>query len=265
MKNDVAARPAYRKVIADLRTCEERYGGLLKSIKATDDSRLASAITILKSEVRQRRRLEVQLLKAVEAERERIGQDLHDDLCQRLGGMALLTASLARRISRKDEELGRELAQIPGLINETIESCRDLARGLHPITLASAGLPAALKELATRMPIGIKLRWPHGERIPLEPSTALHLYRIAEEAVANAAKHAEAKSITIELEVLEGRPVLVISDDGKGFGKQLKTKGMGLRNMKYRANVIAAELTIEGHPGGGTRVRCKLPACRGKT
>ena len=83
---------------------------------------------------------------------------------------------------------------------------------------------------------------------------ALHLYRIAEEAVTNAVKHAGANSITIKLAILAGRPVLEIADDGKGIGERLKTEGMGLRNMQYRASVIGGELTVEARKGGGTRV-----------
>jgi two-component system, LuxR family, sensor kinase FixL len=198
------------------------------------------------------------LLTAVEVERQRIGQDLHDDLCQRLGAIALLVASLAKKISVLDQKLGANVAEIPQLLTETIETCRNLARGLHPVTLASAGLPAALEELAARVPANVKFHWPHSERIDFEPTLALHLYRIAEEAVANAVKHARAKNITIELAVLAGRAVLAISDDGKGIGEKLKTMGMGLRNMQYRANVIGGELTINGHKGGGTCVRCTL-------
>jgi signal transduction histidine kinase len=147
---------------------------LLESTSATDDSGLASALPAIKSEVRQRRRLEADLLTAVESERQRIGQDLHDDLCQRLGGMALLVGSLAKQVAIKDRGLGAKLAEIPALIEATIDSCRDLARGLHPITLASAGLPAALKELAERMPVNIRFVWPEGKRIPFEPNVALH-------------------------------------------------------------------------------------------
>jgi signal transduction histidine kinase len=184
---------------------------------------------------------------------------LHDDLCQRLGAIALLLASLAKKISVLDQKLGANVGEIPQLLTETIETCRNLARGLHPVTLASAGLPAALEELAARVPANVKFHWPRSERIDFEPTLALHLYRIAEEAVANAVKHARAKNITIELAVLAGRAVLAISDDGKGIGEKLKTRGMGLRNMQYRANVIGGELTINGHKGGGTCVRCTLP------
>jgi signal transduction histidine kinase len=262
MGEEIVGNPVYRTVVAKLRICEDRYRGLIESIKTTEESRLATAIATLKSEVLERRRLEAELLTAVEKERQRIGQDLHDDLCQRLGATALLTASLVKQIAMKDRRLGRELARIPGLINDTIESCRELARGLHPVTLASKGLPAALQELAARMPKGIKFRWPTGKRIELEHSVALHFYRIAEEAVGNAVKHSDAKNITIELDVLDGRPVLVVSDDGKGFDEKLESEGMGLNNMRYRAGVIGAKLEFEQRKSGGTRVRCRLPVAK---
>ena len=148
MKNEIATNPAYRKVVAALDDCEKRYDSLIKWTGATNDSRLASTIAVLKGEVEQRRRLEVELLGAVEAERQRIGQDLHDDLCQRLGAIALLLASLAKKISVLDQKLGANVGEIPQLLTETIETCRNLARGLHPVTLSAAGLPAALEELA---------------------------------------------------------------------------------------------------------------------
>jgi signal transduction histidine kinase len=259
MKNEIAPSPAYRKVVAALDDCEKRYDALIKRTGVTNESRLASTVAVLKGEVEQRRRLEIELLTAVETERQRIGQDLHDDLCQRLGAIALLSGSLAKEVSVLDEKLGGKVGKIPSLVTETIGSCRNLARGLHPITLASAGLPAALAELAARVPVDVKFHWPHSERIDFEPMLALHLYRIAEEAVTNAVKHAGAKCITIGLAILAGRPVLEIADDGKGIGQKLKTEGMGLRNMQYRANVIGGELMVEARKGGGTCVRCTLP------
>src|SRR5438477_6998232 len=202
MKNEIVTNPAYRKVVAALDDCEKRYDRLIKWTGATNDLRLASTVAILKGEVELRRRLEVDLLTAVEVERQRIGQDLHDDLCQRLGAIALLIGSLAKKVSVSDEKLGGKLGKIPSLVTETIGSCRNLARGLHPVTLASAGLPAALQELAARVPVDVKFEWPRSERIDFEPALALHLYRIAEEAVANAVKHARAKSITIGLAIV---------------------------------------------------------------
>src|SRR6266550_2095369 len=265
MKNEIATNPAYRRVVAALDDCEKRYDGLIKQTGATNDLRLASTVAILKGEIEQRRRLEVELLTAVESERQRIGQDLHDDLCQRLGAIALLIGSLAKEVSALDDKLGGKLGKIPSLVTETIRSCRNLARGLHPVTLASAGLPAALAELAARVPANVKFEWPRSERIDFEPMLALHLYRIAEEAVANAVKHARAKSITIGLAIVAEQPILEIKDNGKGIGQKLKTEGMGLRNMQYRANVIGGDLTVEARKGGGTCVRCTLPLRKSKS
>ena len=249
MKNEIATDSAYRTVVAALDDCEERYDVLIKRTGATNDLRFASTVARLKGEVQQRRRLEIELLAAVETERQRIGQDLHDDLCQCLIAIALLSGSLAKKVSVLDKKLGGKVEEIPSLITETIGSCRNLARGLHPITLTSVGLPAALAELAARVPAEVKFHWPHSERIDFEPMLALHLYRIAEEAVTNAVKHAGAKNITIWLAIVAGRPVLEIADDGKGIGQKLKTEGMGLRNMHYRANVIGGELTDRGTQG----------------
>lgn len=256
--------PAYRRIVADLRDCEERYQGLLDVAEATDEERLKTALSTLRSEVRQRRRLEAELLTAVETERERIGQDLHDDLCQRLGATAIMISVIATRIGQKEPAIGMELQEIAKLINDTIESCRVLARGLHPVTLATKGLPAALDELAERMPVGIVFRWPRGKRIELEHQTALHLYRITEEAVGNAVKHAEATRIEIALDAIKGETVLVIEDNGKGFTQDTVTDGMGLRNIQYRANLIGATLEIGQRKGGGTRVCCRLPRLRPK-
>src|SRR5437764_13565986 len=132
MKNEIATNPAYRKVVAALNDCEERYDGLIKSIGVTDSSRVACSIASLRREVELRRRLEIELLTAVETERQRIGQDLHEDLCQRLGAIALLIGSLAKEVIVLDQKVGGKMEKIPSLVTETIESCRNLARGLHP-------------------------------------------------------------------------------------------------------------------------------------
>jgi len=154
MHKKIVPEHQYRKVIADLRTCEERYQRLVDSIPATDETRLKAALATLQSEVRQRKRLEAELLTSVETERERIGQDLHDDLCQQLGATAMMTSVIAARVGHKDSALGQQLLEIAKLINNTIESCRLLARGLHPITLAAKGLPAAAADAAAQRMIG---------------------------------------------------------------------------------------------------------------
>src|SRR2546430_10800939 len=113
MKKQIATNPTYRRVVAALDDCEKRYDGLIKRTGATNDLRLASTVAILKGEVEQRRRLEVELLTAVGTERQRIGQDFHDDLFQRLRAISLLIGSLAEGGNGFEEEMGEKMGTIP--------------------------------------------------------------------------------------------------------------------------------------------------------
>jgi len=221
---------------------------------------LAKALAALAAEVEHRRQLEAQLLTAVEQERERLGRDLHDDLSQRLAALAIMMKTLTQDIkgrSRADRQKAHEIAEELG---QAIGIARNLSRGLHPVTLTRQGLPAALEELAARVPKDVEFNWPISERLDLETSVALHIYRIAEEAVGNAIRHSEADKITIELETMSASKVaLIIIDNGKGFRLRDGGDGMGLQNMKYRANVIGGALKITSAPGHGTVVKCTLP------
>src|SRR6266566_1008786 len=253
-----------------LRNLEGRLIGFAKVVRHIDSSNdrkdnaaaieLAKALARIQVEVEHRQRLEAQLLTAVEQERERLGRDLHDDLSQRLAGAALMTRTLAKELkgrSAADREKARALGD---LLAEATSVARNLARGLHPITLTANGLPKALEELAARVPQNVRFNWPTSKKLDLDPSVALHLYRIAEEAVGNAVRHAEANSITIELHTTPGRKIaLTITDDGKGFRQGGGPEGMGLQNMRYRARVIRGTLKIASAPKRGTVVTCILP------
>jgi PAS domain S-box-containing protein len=226
---------------------------------------LAKALARIEVEVEHRRRLEAQLLTAAEQERERLGRDLHDDLSQRLAGAALMTRTLAKELkgrSAADREKARALGD---LLAEATSVARNLSRGLHPITLTANGLPKALEELATRVPQDVRFNWPTSKKLDLDPSVALHVYRIAEEAVGNAVRHAQAKRITIRLHTIPGHKIaLTIADDGKGFRKRRGPEGMGLQNMRYRARVIGGTLKIASAPKRGTVVTCILPIQRSR-
>ena len=221
---------------------------------------LAKALVRIEVEVEHRRRLEAQLLTAVEQERERLGRDLHDDLSQRLAGAALMSRTLAKGLkgrSAADREKARALGD---LLTEATGVARNLSRGLHPITITANGLPKALEELAARVPQNVRFSWPSSKKLDLDPSVALHVYRIAEEAVGNAVRHAEADSITIELHATPGRKIaLTITDDGEGFRQGGGAEGMGLQNMRYRARVIHGTLKIASARKRGTVVTCILP------
>jgi signal transduction histidine kinase len=146
-----------------------------------------------------------------------------------------------------------------------IEVTRNIAKGLHPVTLSSKGLPAALAELAERVPPNVIFDWPQSERLDLDPAVALHIYRIAEEALGNALRHADPQNVVMRLTLpADGCIALLIEDDGCGFDVTRRSSGMGLSNMKYRASAIDGSLTVESRAGAGTRVRCDFPLREGR-
>jgi signal transduction histidine kinase len=153
------------------------------------------------------------------------------------------------------------------LLADAVGIARNLSRGLHPVTLTRDGLPAALAELAARVPKSKKVEYnfPSGKRLHLEESVALHVYRIAEEAVGNAIRHSNGDKITIELDTVSShKAILTVSDNGRGFRSGSEPEGMGLQNMKYRAGIIGGTLKISSSPKNGTRVRCTLPLLKRK-
>jgi len=202
---------------------------------------------------------ERQLLQISDREQARLAQDLHDGLGQHLIGVAFLVRALR---GGQPGARAAQLDEIEALLAEAIEQTRDLARGLHPQTLEVAGLAAALGELAAhaKRVYGIPCRVEHrtAGREPA-PQPRAHLYRIAREAVLNAAKHACATEIAIELRRAGAGLSLVVRDDGVGMGARANG-GMGLHLMAYRARMMGATLTIAEGPRGGTVVTCELPS-----
>jgi PAS domain S-box-containing protein len=234
------------------------------SVLDSDGIELAQALARIEVEVEHRRRLEAQLLTAVEQERERLGRDLHDDLSQRLAGIAMMMDTTAKRIGVSAADR-KNLVEVSKLLADAVGVARNLSRGLHPVTLTRDGLPAALAELAARVPKHVEYNFPSGKRLDLEESVALHVYRIAEEAVGNAIRHSSGDKITIELNTVSShKAVLTVSDNGRGFRSGSEPKGMGLQNMKYRAGIIGGTLKISSSPKRGTRVQCTMPLLKRK-
>jgi PAS domain S-box-containing protein len=226
---------------------------------------LARALANLQAEVEHRRSLEAQLLTAVEEERQRLGRDLHDDLSQRLAGLAVVAGTFAKQMRERSADDADKVQDIATQLSDAVGAARSLSRGLHPITLTNQGLPAALAELARRVPIEVEFRLPDSPRLDLDPAVALHLYRVAEEAVGNATRHADARKIRITLTPKSGRRImLTITDDGKGFRQRSGRAGMGIQNMRYRARAVGGTLAISSIPGRGTAVRCTIPLLSAK-
>jgi signal transduction histidine kinase len=150
--------------------------------------------------------------------------------------------------------------RIGKLIDEAIEQARTMARGLYPVKLESDGFMAALEDLAMRsqqlFKVPCSFECVQTIRVN-DNNAAVHLFRIAQEAVTNAAKHAHASRIQIRLVEEDARLTLSVEDDGCGMPEQAGSPtGMGLRIMHYRARMIDGDLQIRSAPEGGTIVRC---------
>jgi signal transduction histidine kinase len=211
-------------------------------------------------------RLEREVLEISESERRRIGHDLHDSLGQRLTAASMTTNAFistlkaeAPALVERGEELGRQL-------RETIAEVRSLSHGLAPVALVDDGLMTALTSLAenTRRGGAVRCVFDCAEPVRVtDAEIADHLYRIAQEAVNNALKHAAPSEIRIALECRDHALVLEVDDDGEGLGETMPpVDGIGLRVMRYRARLIDGDLGIGSPPAGGTRISCrvKLPA-----
>ncbi len=212
--------------------------------------------------VNERKAFQERLLTLADEEHRRIGQELHDDLGQELTGLALKAETLAEMLGQ-EETPARQLArQMVVSIDRARRKTRALSRGLVPTEVDAAGLEAALEELALRMGEGKRFACMfqcHGHRRVTDCGAATQLYRIAQEAVANALGHTETTKVQITLRNDEAATVLEISDDGLGLPPQRERGGgLGLKIMRYRAGLIGGELTVETPPSGGTRVICRL-------
>jgi signal transduction histidine kinase len=213
------------------------------------------------------RRLEKQIIEVSEHERQRIGRDLHDGLCQFLAAIGCLATSL--KMDLQKDSLGKLAAtagEIEKLLAESVNQARDLAHGLVPVPLGDGGLPAALQELTAStgrlFPLECSFEFAGETELPKD-STATHLYRVAQEAINNATKHAKARRIDIRLSANRSALSLSIADDGTGFSKtQKQMNGVGISIMRYRVNLLGGEFEIEDRPAGGTIVSCTVPLGR---
>jgi signal transduction histidine kinase len=208
------------------------------------------------------RQLEQKILDISDAERRRIGQDLHDGLGQHLTGVAFLSKALQQRLAAKSLPEAADATKIAALVNESIGQSRALAKGLAPVGLEDSGLAGALSQLATSTStvFGIECDSQCDETIDLiDLAVATHLYRIAQEAVNNAVRHGKAKQIAIELESTEHRLRLSIQDNGSGIANGSDRGGMGLQIMHFRARMIGGSLGVQRGNAGGTIVTCTAP------
>jgi PAS domain S-box-containing protein len=216
----------------------------------------------------EQRRLEDALLHAVSAEQQKLGRDVHDGLGQELSGISMLAAGIAFSLKKAGRPEADELEGVANLARQAMANCRAIAHGLSPVAFADGGLISILQEMVTlqRNSFGIDARCAviQGAPLRLETDTVESLYRIAQEAVANARLHGHAKSIQITLNVQPATVRLDVLDDGVGLNSPLAmSTGMGLKIMQVRASIAGARLSIGPGDQGGTRVTCECPQSTG--
>lgn len=256
---DAEVRRARAKSEEDLRRAHEELE--LRVERRTAD--LQAANQQLEKVIEERKRLENELLEIAENERRRIGFDLHDDLGQKLTGMALMMKGLERRLAGESHACVEEAGRIHALMQEVIQHTHDLARQFSSLDVKGDDLATVLKGLAASVTklFEISCEFSVKGRPPVLPhNTTVQLYKIAQEAVSNSIKHGKATEVKLELNCESANLVLRIQNDGLPFAQPSgPSTRMGLRIMHYRANTIDAELDIKARGKSGTIVSCMLP------
>jgi len=218
---------------------------------------------IVLTDITARRKLERQIAEASEREQQKLGQDLHDGLCQQLASMSFAARMLADRLGERQLPEAEDAGKIAELLITSISQAKDIARGLYLVQLDAGGLSSALEELAARVRSSFGMNCTFIDRTTAaspEGLASADLFRIAQEAVNNAVKHASPKRVTIILESNEEQTTLTVEDDGCGMpAKAGDTHGLGLNIMHYRARMIGADCSIKASGSGGTVVTCRLP------
>ena len=235
---------------------------------SADIQRLAASFNrMLERLERERRQSGEMVLQAQEEERKRIARDLHDEVNQALTALLLRIEAAAQDAP---PALQAELAETKRIANQAMGELLDLARQLRPTALDDHGLVAALRthvrEQDRRGPARASF-WADPALGDLAPEVQVVIYRVAQEALVNAARHSDATRIEVALERTFDKQaaavILLVADNGSGFAFAEEGKGLGLSGMRERALLVGAKLEIDSRPGKGTTVRLEVPADSG--
>jgi len=223
----------------------------------TSHARLFAGVIM---DISEQQQLQREILEIPVSEQRRIGQELHDGLGQQLTGLGLLATSLLNKASKPEHELASKLAS--GL-QDAISQVRALSRGLMPVDIDAEGFMNSVQNLIAdiRSQSDVSILLNIKDRVKIsDNSSAIHLYRIVQEAINNAIKHADAGKIEIGMGIEGARGCLLVRDDGRGLDvTPEKSSGLGLRIMQHRCGLIDAELQITSSPEAGTEIKCYFP------
>jgi PAS domain S-box-containing protein len=230
------------------------------SVSQVDHLGLYTAIV---RDVSQRRALEEELLMIAGEEQQRIGQDLHDQTGQELTALLLLADTLVEEIAAGTLPDVRIATKVRDGVRRALNQVRGFARGLMPVEVDAEGLQAALADLAVTISDLHKVQCAFECPVPVyvnDNKIATHLYRIAQEATTNAIKHAHPRRVVMSLAEQDREILLRVVDDGRGISHvPINSKGLGLRIMRHRANLIGGRLSIAPAGDCGTELVCTLP------
>ena len=261
--NLVLLRPAFRP-LDELAETMRRHdplspGGRVAVNGEPDVAALAEAFNEMLDRLESERRESArQALRVLEGERSRIARELHDEVGQTLTGVMLQVEGLAGQIP---DGLHEQLDELRETARRGTEEVRRMARQLRPEALEDLGLQSALAALATAFGEQAHVRVDRrlAARLPLTDEQELVVYRVAQEALTNVARHAGAKRVELELERRGDQVRLIVRDDGRGITPSDRSSSHGIRGMRERAMLIGADLTIDGRPGRGTTVSLLIP------
>ena len=239
--------------ISERKRTEQR----LAELQAGLEAQVAERTGQLMAEIEKRAALEREASEVAEEERRRIGRELHDDLGQRLTGISLLAQALANGLAELRPELCAEADAIQRSASEAISQVRALAHGLIPAGPDPEGFRDALARLARESSApGTRCSFEFDEPVDVQSAVvAAHLFRIAQEAVNNAIRHAKASAIAIRLDLVGGKVALSVADNGVGLREGRAAAGRGLGIMEHRASLINYRLDVESAAGEGALVK----------
>jgi len=238
---------------------------LLTAIKRLNEN-LEAAVqqktAALHAEMQERSRVEQAVMEISSQEQQRIAHELHDGLGQVLTYSALKAKMLSEDLVTKSPQQGSQAEEIVKLLNRGTQQIRHMARGLDPVDVEATGLTAALDRLIkdTEGLGRIQCSFTFSQlEMPFGPTASLQLYRIAQEAISNAVRHANAASLEVELNVDATQVSLKVKDDGIGFCPDEPIAGRGIGIMRYRARSLNGVIDIRSVPGSGTTLHCIVP------
>jgi signal transduction histidine kinase len=225
------------------------------------DRRVEERTAELKHEIAERQRLDREIVQIADRERRRLGHDLHDRLGQHLIGTVLAAQVIKEKLEKRSAPEAADVGNLARHLDEGVDLTRKLARGFYSPELDAEGLPEALRHLADsvteRFQVQCVFQGNHSMQIQ-DSTTANQLYRIAQEAVTNAVKHAAANNIEIRLAMDSHEVCLAILDDGIGFPEKQESKGIGLRLMRHGADLIGGKFDIRRSGKNGTIATCRV-------